>query len=182
MDNAAAQRAEREQRLERWIALYGDAILRTCFVYLSDSAQAQDATQDAFLKAWHCMDQFEGRNGCSEKTWLMRIAINVCHDYQRSKWFRHVDTSKALGELPAHMDAVLPEDRALLCDILALPERYKRIVLLYYYQDMTLEEVAAALDMSLSTVHHRLQRAHALLKQTLTGGEVNESSASAASH
>lgn len=168
MGNTTVSTATREQRLEQWIALYGDAVLRTCFVYLSDTGQAEDAMQDVFLKAWQCMDQFEGRNGCSEKTWLMHIAINTCHDYHRSKWFRHVDTSKVLGDIP--MDAVLPESRKLLSDILTLPEKYKQVVLLYYYQEMTLVEVAKALNVGKSTVHHRLQKAQKVLKRTLTGG------------
>ena len=165
---------EAQQRLEGWIRSYGNAVLRTCFVFLADARQAEDAVQDTFLRAWQAMDQFEGRNACSEKTWLMKIAVNVCHDYRRSRWFRHVDLSKALDELPPHMLAVLPEDRLLMVDILRLPEKYKQVLLLYYYQDLTLEETAQALGISRSTVHHRLKKAEALLRSALTGGDANE--------
>lgn len=174
MSQSEQKRVLRERRLEGWMAAYGNAVLRTCFVCLMDAAQAEDAMQDTFLKAWHSMDQFEGRNGCSEKTWLMRIAVNTCRDYRRSRWFQHVDGRKALESLPAQMTAVLPEDRLLLLDILRLPERYKRVLLLYYYQDMTLEDVAQALHMKRSTVHHRLKKAEALLRNTLVGGERDE--------
>jgi RNA polymerase sigma-70 factor (ECF subfamily) len=78
----------------------------------------------------------------------MRIAVNVCRDYQRSKWFRHVDMSRVLTEIPVHFDEVLPEDRVLLMDIFRLPEKYKQVILLYYYQEMTLQEVADALSIS----------------------------------
>lgn len=166
--------SEAEQRLEGWIRTYGNAVLRICFVYLADAAQAEDAMQDTFLRAWHAMAQFEGRNGCSEKTWLMRIAMNVCRDYRRSRWFRHMDLSRALDELPAHLTAILPEDRLLMLDILRLPAKYKQVLLLYYYQDLTLEEIAQALQMSRSTVHHRLKMAEALLRNTLTGGDIDE--------
>ena len=151
-----------------------NAVLRICFVYLADAKQAEDAMQDTFLRAWHAMEQFEGRNQSSEKTWLMKIAINVCRDYRRSRWFQHIDLSKALDELPSHMLAVLPQDRLLMLDILRMPSKYKQVLLLYYYQDLTLEETAQALGLSRSTVHYRLKKAEALLRNTLTGGEADE--------
>ena len=166
--------SEAEQRLESWVRTYGDAVLRICFVYLADASQAEDAMQDTFLRAWHAMSRFEGRNGCSEKTWLMRIAMNVCRDYRRSRWFRHMDLRHALDELPAHLTAIFPEERLLMLDILRLPTKYKQVILLYYYQDMTLEEIAQTLQTSRSTVHHRLKKAEALLKTTLTGGDIDE--------
>ena len=162
----------REQRLEQWVRQYGDLVLRTCFVYLSDSSQAEDAMQDTFLKAWKSMDQYEHRNTSSEKAWLMRIAINICHDYHRSKWFRHVDRTKVLDALPIHSEMVLPEDRTLLIDILQLPEKQKQVVLLYFYHKLTLQEVSEILGISRSAVHLRLQKAQKTLKRILTGREL----------
>lgn len=182
MGGAVEIKAIREQRLERWINQYGNEILRTCFVYLSDAGKAEDAMQDTFLKAWHCMEQFESRNGCGEKAWLMRIAVNVCRDYQHSKWFRHVDMSRALTEIPVHFDDVLPEDRVLLLDILRLPEKCKQVVLLYYYQEMTLQEVAQALSVSRATVQSRLHKAKGLLKLTLPGRELEDGQSSQAGY
>ena len=173
MDNAAVPGAVREQRLEQWITQYADAILRTCFVYLRDATQAEDAMQDTFLKAWKSMEQFDKRNGHTERAWLMRIAINTCHDYHRSKWFRHVDMTKALESLPPRFGTVLPEDHSLLMDVYNLPEKYKRVILLYYYQEMTLEETAQALAVSRSAVHKRLMKAQGLLKGRLTGRDID---------
>ena len=134
VDSTAVPSAVREQRLEKWITEYGNAVWRTCFVYLSDAAQAEDAMQDTFLKAWNAMPQFEARNGASEKTWLMRIAMNVCVDYKRSKWFKHVDMSKALEDIPQSVSSVLPEDRSLLYDIMRLPPKFKQVILLYCFK------------------------------------------------
>ena len=100
MNNTVAAETVREQRFIEWMKTYGDIILRTCFVYSFNVHDAEDAAQDTFLKAWKAMEQFEKRNGASEKTWLMKIAINVCRDYRRSKWFRTVDMKKALEDLP----------------------------------------------------------------------------------
>ena len=167
----ARQREEREARMETMIRQWGTSVLRACFVCLSDAQQAEDAMQDTFLKAWRNLDQFERRNGASEKTWLMHIALNVCRDYRRTRWFRHVDMTQPLEDIPLHVDTALPEDRELLMDVLALPEKLRQPILLYYYQDMTLEEIAEALNTSKSTVYNRLRKAESMLKITLTGGD-----------
>ena len=174
MVSATVQGAGRVERLEQWISDYSSTVLRVCFVYLSDAALAEDAMQDTFLKAWSAMDTFEGRNGSSEKTWLIRIAINVCHSYKRLQWFRHVDLSRELEKLPPTYQTVLPEDRTLFMDILRLPEKYKQVILLYYYQEMTLMECAKILNLSRSATHHRLKKAQALLRLELGGRDQYE--------
>ena len=161
---------ERDELLETWLREYGTSILRTCFVCLSDMRDAEDALQETFLKAWRAMDRYERRNGASEKTWLTHIAINVCRDMRRTRWFRHVDMRRALEEVPEGMACALPEDRSRLLDIMQLPDKYKQPLLLYYYQDMTMEETAQALGMSKSTVYNRLKKAESILKLQLTGG------------
>ncbi|MBR3763221.1 MAG: sigma-70 family RNA polymerase sigma factor [Clostridia bacterium] len=160
-----------EKRLEGWVRAYGTAILRTCFVCLSDRQAAEDAMQETFLKAWKAMDSFQGRNGAGEKTWLMHIAMNVCRDMQRTRWFRHIDMRRALEDIPQGVASVLPEDRSLLMDIMSLPDKYKQPIMLYYYQDMTIEETAEVLCISKSTVHSRLRKAEGMLRLALKGGD-----------
>jgi len=174
MNKTVAAETVREQRLMQWMQAYGDAILRTCFVYLSNVQDAEDATQDTFLKAWKAMDQFEERNGASEKTWLLKIAINTCHDYLRSKWFRRVDREKALEDLPARYLITEDEDISLTLDIMRLPEKLKQVVLLHYFQRMTLQEVADVLKTVPSTIHSRLKQAEQQLKLDMTGEKDNE--------
>ena len=158
---------DRRERLEQWIAHYGDGILRMCVIYLADSHLAQDAMQDTFLKAWNSMAQFEARNDSTAQTWLIRIAINTCHDYHRSRWFRHVDQRKVLEEIAADQCSVSPQERAVFWAVLGLPEKCKQTVLLYYYQGLTLQEIADCLSISVSAVHQRLQKAQKALKASL---------------
>ena len=113
MERAAVPGMIREQKLNQWIEDYSDSILRTCFLYLSDQNQAEDATQDTWIKAWKHMDDYERKSITNDKAWLLRIAINTCKDYRRSAWFRHIDRNKVLDELPSQLIAVEPEDRTL---------------------------------------------------------------------
>ena len=95
MERAVVPSMDREERLRCWIDVYSDAILRTCFLYLSDRAQAEDALQDTWMKAWRYMGEYERKGVQNDKAWLMRIAINTCKDYRRTAWFRHIDNRKA---------------------------------------------------------------------------------------
>lgn len=174
MDSNLAPGILREQRFTQWVQEYGDAILRTCFVYLSNYADAEDAMQDTFIKAWKHMGQYEQRNGANEKTWLIKIAINVCRDYHRSKWFRRVDTRKALEDLPPRFTSIDLDEMALTMEVMKLPEKLKQVTLLYYYHDMTLQEIAEALGIAASTAHRRLKKAEDALKIMLTGGKDRE--------
>lgn len=158
---------EREQRLRRWIEEYRTMLLKTCILYLADFSQAEDAVQETFLKAWKSMDQFEGRNGSSERTWLVSIAINTCKDYMRSRWFRNVDTAQALEELPDRLASVPPEDRDLFIDITKLPVKYKSVIILYYYQGMTQQEIAGILKVSRTLVSRRLTKTLEMLRISL---------------
>ena len=76
--------------------------------------------------------------------------------------------------IASHGDAVLRICYLTFLDILRLPEKYRQVLTLYYYQDMTLEETASALGLSRSTAHHRLRRAEAALRDQLTGGDGGE--------
>lgn len=167
MAYAAVSEQDRRERLGQWIAQYGDDILRMCVVYLADLHLAEDAMQDTFLKAWNSMAQFEERNECTAKTWLIRIAINTCHDYHRSRWFRHVDRCKVPEDMATDQPAVSPQERTVFWAVLSLPEKCKQAVLLYYYQDLTLQEIADCLSISVSAVHQRLQKAQKSLKTSL---------------
>ena len=175
MDHAEVPGMNREQRLSRWIDLYSDPILKTCYLYLTDRQQAEDVLQDTWIKAWKHMDDIERKGIGNEKAWLLRIAINTCKDYRRTAWFRHVDLRQALEDLPPGTVATEPEDRTVTMTVADLPDRYKQIILLHYFQGLTIRETAEALGQSTGTVHRRLRKAEALLREALEGGEAHES-------
>ena len=160
--------AEREALLTAWVDRYSDSLLRMCFISLRDWALAEDALQETFIKAWRAMPQYEHSPIRNERAWLSRIAVNVCRDVRRTRWMRHVDAAQALEMLPPSQLAVEPEDRTLLLDILAMPVKYRQVLILYHYQRLTMREVAQVLGADVSTVHARLKKAEGMLRRELT--------------
>ena len=158
---------EREAWLESAMARWETGLLRLCYAYLGDRALAEDAVQETFLKAYRGFASFRG--DCSEKTWLTRIAVNTCRDYQRGAWFRHTDRRVTPEMLPAGEVQPDPEDLDLSLAVLRLPRKMREAILLYYYQDMGTEEIAEALGIAQSTVSNRLRRGREKLRKLLEG-------------
>jgi len=159
--------AEREQRLRECMDQYGDSVLRLCFTLLGDRGLAEDALQDTFIKVWKNLDTFEARNGSSLKTWIMHIAVNTCKDYRKQAWRKHIELSDAIDTLPFIRTEGMENSREILESVMALPIKYRQPVLLYYWQDMTLDEIGKVLNVSQSTAHYRLKKAQEMLKKTL---------------
>lgn len=163
-----------EETLARLVAQYEVMLLRTCYMYLHDKGLAEDATQETFLKAYKALSSFRGDS--SEKTWLMRIAMNTCRDMKRNAWFRFVDRAVEIERLPEPAKAFEFEEADDLTQaILHLPTKHKEVILLYYYQDMTFREIAGVLDISVAAVGKRVKAACSKLKKMLGKEDFYES-------
>ena len=169
VDAAASPDRGRDEAFTRMVTAYQGAILRMCFLYLRDPTLAEDALQETFFKAYKRMDTF--RSESAERTWLMSIAINTCKDMNRSAWLRHTEKRVVPEELPIPASAVNEDALALAEAIRHLPGKQRDAIMLYYYQDMTIEETAQLLGVGKSTVHNRLRKAEGLLKLALKGGD-----------
>lgn len=153
--------------MERLVDQYGTGMLRMCCVYLGDQHLAQDAVQDSFIKiyrAWRPMDA-----PAAEKAWVMRITVNVCKDYLRSAWKRKVNLVEQYPEVPT-AETPKNEEGRLLAEIMALKPKYREVILLHYYQQLRVNEIAAVLGAPQSTVSIRLRRAREALRARLEGG------------
>ena len=147
---------ERRDALTRLMQTHGDAVFRMCCLYLKDVHLAEDATQEAFLKAYRHLDSFRGE--CSEKTWLTGMAINVCRDYLRTAWLRRVDRRVDISLLPECAQADEYCDSTVLTEVMALPAKLREVILLRYYQGLTIQETADALHIGVSTVNQRQKK------------------------
>ena len=95
MDRSDAARSA-QARLEEWIRLHGDKVLRACYLWLKDVQLAEDAMQETFLKAWKALPEYEQRAQMSDLAFLLRIAVNTCRDMRRGFWFTRVNRAVAL--------------------------------------------------------------------------------------
>lgn len=157
--------AVREETLTRLVTRYEVPLQRVCCLYLDDPGLAEDAVQETFLKAYRHMSGFRGES--SELTWLTSIAIHVCRDMQRGAWFRHVDRRVDTAALPEPSGDDAYPDRTVIAEVQALPPRYREVIVLRYYQGLTLRETGDALRLSGTAVKARLNRANAILRERL---------------
>lgn len=156
-----------EERLTRLMNSYGSSVLRVCYLYLKDHTLSQDAAQTTFLKAWQALPSL--RDNASEKAWLMRIAVNTCKTMLRSSEYRMYAQNPDMDELPE--PSINPEqpDNTVLAAVMALPDKYREVVTLHYYQGLGSAEVARILHLPQATVLTRLHRARKLLESELKG-------------
>ena len=145
---------------------YGAHVVGLCTLLLKDAHLAQDVAQETFIRAWK---QGNLRQE-TEKAWLTRVAVNLCRDEQRSRWFRHVDRRITPEELPLQADA--PDaDSDLLDSVHRLPAREREVIVMHYWNDMSPENIAKLLNVDRATVFRRLARGRKRLKIELEGGD-----------
>jgi len=165
------------------IAHYHQPVYSLVYRTLNDPSDAADVTQDVFLKVFRGMKHFNGE--ASLKTWIYRIALHEASN-QRRWWFRHKSRERALEPLQPGEgrgleetlvdEAESPFDRFSHEEIRArveqelkqVPEPYRTTVVLRDIEDLSYEEIADVLQVSLGTVKSRLMRGREALKKRLT--------------
>lgn len=160
------------------LARHTDGIYNFTYRLTSNREEAADITQETAIKAWKNIDRFQV--GQKWKTWIYAIARNTAIDHLRKKRsLVFTDTELASGENPAidnkEDDLPLPdkvamelEDKQLLGNALdKLSPLYREVLYLYYYEDMTLQEVADLLEKPIDTVKSQHRRGMKLLKTEL---------------
>ena len=158
--------------LERLVAQYQGAVLRTCYLYLCDRSQAEDAVQETFLKVYRNLDSFRGES--SEKTWILKIAMRTCYDMNHSCWSRFFNRRVTPEMLPEASVPFTERDDALTQAVMRLPEKLRRVIILYYYQGLSVREIAETLGITQPSVSNRMKRGREKLKAALEGREIDE--------
>ena len=156
-----------EPLLERLMNEYGDTLLRMCYLYLKDYHLAEDAVQETFLKAMRAYGSFEHKS--SEKTWLIRIAINCCKNIMRSRWFGICQANPDNPPEQAGSDPVegLLEKDCISTAIMKLSSSDRQVLVLYYYQELSVKELAGIIGKKENAVTQQLSRARKRLKKIL---------------
>ena len=154
-----------EWEANRAIDRYADLVRRVCMIHLKNHADTEDIFQTVFLKYVTGTTEFESEE--HEKAWFIRVTINACKDLLRS-FFRSRTVS--LDDLLEQPDQVPEDHRQVLEAVLALPDKYRDVVYLHYYEGYTAPEIGTILHKNPNTVYTLLTRARDELRKML-GGE-----------
>ena len=147
---------------------YATDVLRVAYYYLGDRQRSEDVTQDVFVKLLTTKPELiSGR----EKSWLLKVTLNKCRDLWRSSWIKKVILGHPKFELFPADDEIgrAAESAALAEAVNHLPGEFKEVVLLYYYQGFSVNEIAEMLEVPEGTVSSRLSRARTRLTKELKG-------------
>ena len=147
---------------------YATDVLRVAYYYLGNRDQAEDVTQDVFVRLIAAQPVLEpGR----EKAWLLKVALNRCRDLWRGGWFRKMVLGHPGFELFPAPDEIgsVADECALAEAVNRLRPEFKEVVLLFYYQGYSVSEIAEMLEIAEGTVSSRLSRARGKLYSELKG-------------
>ena len=150
--------------------LYATDVLRVSYYYLGNREQAEDVTQDVFVRFISNHPELEpGR----EKAWLFKVALNRCRDLWRGSWFKKMVLGHPAFELFPAPDEIgkAAEKFALAEAVNRLRPEFKEVVLLFYYQGFSVTEIADMLGIAEGTVSSRLSRARSKLQEELKGDD-----------
>lgn len=151
-----------EQEANRAVDLYADTVRRLCMIYLKSYDDTEDIFQNVFIK--YLLSNIEFQSSEHEKAWIIRVTINECKDLLKN-FFRSKSVPLAeIKELPADMSA---ESANVLEAVMQLPQKYKDVIYLHYYEGYTADEIGKMLNRRTNTVYTQLARARAALKERL---------------
>lgn len=145
--------------VENVIRFYSDMVYRLAFARTGNSFDADEIYQEVFLRYIRKRPVFKEEE--HRKAWLIRVTINCCKKFWGSAWQRKT------GPLKDEIVFEASEDAELFQEILRLPPNYREVIHLFYYEEMSVEEISRTLNRKSSTVRTQLTRARAKLKQLI---------------
>lgn len=147
------------QPLEALIERYQRSLYAAAFNICRNPEDANDAVQDTFIQYYTSRKEFRDEEHL--KAWLLRVAVNRAKDITRSFWHRNkISIEEYAEEIPFENQ----EDRALFETVMKLPEKYRDVIHLYYYEELSVKEIAGILGASQGSVKMRLSRGRSFLR------------------
>lgn len=151
-----------EQKISELVERYSDMIYRLALSYMKSIHNAEDVVQDVFLKLVENDIFFD--NPEHEKAWIIRVTINICKNKLRQFWNRNTTALDDVQE-PSYSDTY--EDDTVLKAVMSLPENYRIVIHLFYYEGYKTPELAKLLKKRESSIRSILHRAREQLKTIL---------------
>lgn len=155
-----------EQEVNRAVGRYSDMIRRLCMIHLKNYADTEDIFQTVFLK--YVLSSVSFENEEHEKAWFIRVTINACRDLIRSFFRSRTVSLDSLAEQATEMS---DEHREVLDAVLSLPQKYRDVIYLHYYEGYTAPQISKILGKNANTIYTLLTRSKKLLKEKLGGEE-----------
>ena len=147
------------RRDEEIVARQGPRVYRLAFAQLRSKADAEDVFQEVFLRYVEKLPKFESPE--HEKAWFLRVTLNCCRSLWRSAWHKR----------SAPLDENLPfetrDQWGLHQELLRLPKKYRAVLHLFYWEDMSTAEIAKVTGSTPAAVRKQLERARGLMKERL---------------
>ena len=150
-----------EKEFESVFEKYGKMLYKIAFLYLGNASDAEDALQEVFIKYLKADKAF--KNDGHLKAWLIRVTQNKCKDYLKSPFRNSGSYDESIDFM--HSDSDLSID--VIKKTVALPQKYKSVIILHYYYDYSVKEISTTLKISESAVKMRLKRGREILKMEL---------------
>ena len=142
---------------------YSDMVLRIAYTYLKNRADAEDIVQDVFLRIIDKKPSFNDEN--HEKSWLIRATINMCKNKVNMFWNKNKCSIDDVQEFA--VSDKYNTDTSVFQAVMALGEKYRVVVYMYYYEGYSTPEIANVIGKSETTIRSLLHRARNKLKDML---------------
>ncbi len=153
-----------EQEVNRAIEQYSDMIRRLCMIHLKNYHDTQDIFQTVFLK--YVLSSVVFENEEHEKAWFIRVTVNSCKDLLKNFFRTHIVSIDELIEQPS----VLSSDNIEVLEaVQSLPQKYKNVVYLHFYEGYTAPEIGKILNKNVNTIYTYLTRSKKILREKLGG-------------
>ncbi len=157
---------ETKERLEQIFWDYYQLIYRVAFSQVKNHADAEDITQEVFLKIIRHDMRYQSME--HERAWIVRVTINLCRDLLKSKWHKTSVSMEEVSEAQRGSCENFTEIQDdMMWAVLQLPEKYRNCLYLFYYEDYSIKEIAQSLEMPENTVKTNLKRGRHALKEFL---------------
>ncbi len=145
-------------------------VYKLCYIYLKNAVDAEDAVQSVFLKLLQSNVYFNDYE--HEKAWFIRTTKNYCNDILKSWWKRQRIDFETLPDVASHDED--KQEKEIISKLLALPEKYRVVLHLYYLEEYAVKEIATLLGRNESTIRSQLQRGREKLKIELGGKDFEQ--------
>ena len=151
-----------KQSVQELVALYRNNLFAAAFNVCKNAQDAEDIVQDTFLQYYTTKNTFESEQHI--RAWLIRVAINKAKNVNHTFWKRN---KVSLEEYMETLTFETPESENLFETVMRLPEKYRIVIHLFYYEDYSVREMADILHLSERNIKVRLSRGRRLLRETL---------------